>query len=118
MAHDIRANLNDLIQSMLSGKLLEAFDKYYADDVVMSENGVDDPARHGKEKNHAYEAFFVANAQWHDARVGNVVVDGDKSAYEMYMDLTFMGNRMTRTQVAVQEWRDGQIIKETFYYQG
>jgi hypothetical protein len=27
-----------------------------------------------------------------------------------------MGQRMQRTQFALQTWRDGQIVKEVFYY--
>jgi hypothetical protein len=116
MSHDNRAALTDLIQGLMTGRLMEVFETYYADDVVMSENGEDDPGRYGKEKNRAYEAYFAANAEWHDARLGPVIVDGDHSGYEMYMDLTFMGQRMQRTQFALQTWRDGQIVKEVFYY--
>jgi hypothetical protein len=116
MGHDNRANLQDLIQGLLTGRLMEVFEKYYAEDVVMSENALEAETRVGKEKNRGYEAYFAANAQWHDAKVGPLIVDGDHSAYEMYMDFTFLGQRMQRTQVAVQEWRDGQIVKETFYY--
>ncbi len=84
----------------------------------MSENAENDPKRHGKAANRGYEEFFVNNAQWHDARLDRIAVDEENgtSAYEMYMDLTFMGNRMQRTQVAFQTWKDGQIINETFYY--
>jgi hypothetical protein len=45
-----------------------------------------------------------------------VAVDGDQSAYELYFDLTLHGRRVQRTEVAVQRWRDGQIIRETLYY--
>lgn len=116
MAHDIRANLMDLLQGLGSGRLMEVFEKYYADNVVMSENGDPEQTRSGKETNRQYEAYFAANAQWHDARLGPVLVDGDHSAYEMYMDFTINGARIQRTQVALAEWKDGQIVKETFYY--
>jgi hypothetical protein len=118
VAHDIRANLNALIEGLQTGKTLEVFDKYYADDVVMSENAEEDPKRIGKAANRAYEAYFVEHAQWHGARIGRVTVDvqNNTSAYEMWMDLTFLGQRMQRTQTAVQTWRDGRIVQETFYY--
>lgn len=116
MGHDNRAKLQDLIQGLLTGRLMEVFEAYYGDDVVMSENADPAETRTGKEANRGYEAYFAANAEWHDARVGPVIVDGDHSAYEMYMDFTFHGQRIRRTQVAVQEWRDGKIVKETFYY--
>jgi len=28
------------------------------------------------------------------------------------------GNRFQHTQVAVQSWKDGKIVKETFFYGG
>lgn len=36
MSHDIRANLTDLLDGLATGRLLEVFDKYYDDNVVMS----------------------------------------------------------------------------------
>ncbi len=32
---DIQANVKDLNQMVLEGKMMDAFEKYYADDVVM-----------------------------------------------------------------------------------
>ena len=118
MGNDIRANLTELLDGLATGRLLEVFDKHYGDNVVMSENGAEDPARIGKAANRAYEAYFVANSEWFGARVGNISVDtvNNTSAYEMWMDLAFQGNRMQRTQTAFQTWKDGKIVKETFYY--
>lgn len=111
-----RKNLLDVIEHITTGRLMAGFEKYYAENIVMSENGADDPARHGKEKNRAYEQYFVDNATFHDARIGPVIADGAHTAYEMYMDVTFGGNRFQRTQWSVQEWKDGQIVRETFFY--
>ncbi len=113
---DNRAHLHELIEGITSGQLLDKFEKFYADDIVMSENGVDDPSRHGKEANRAYETYFVNNSQWHGVKVGPVIADGDHTAYEMWMDFTIDGQRVTRTQWAVQTWNDGQIVREVFYY--
>ncbi len=46
--------LNDMI---LQGKILEAFDMFYADDVVMQEN--ENEPRVGKDANRAFEESFV-----------------------------------------------------------
>jgi len=36
---------------------------------------------------------------------------------ESWMDITFKdGNRMKMEEVAVQTWKDDQIIRERFYY--
>jgi ketosteroid isomerase-like protein len=111
-----RKNLMELLDGLANGRLMQVFDKFYADDVVMMENAEPDPKRIGKEANRAYEQFFADNAQWHGAKLGPVLADGDNTAYEMWMDLTFMGQRMQRTQVALQTWKDGKIVKEVFYY--
>ncbi|MEQ1505053.1 MAG: nuclear transport factor 2 family protein [Myxococcota bacterium] len=113
-----KKNLMELLDGLGSGRLMEVFDKFYADDVVMMENNEPDPNRVGKAKNRAYEQYFADNAQWHGAKLGPVLADGEFTAYEMWMDLTFMGQRMQRTQFAVQTWKDGKIVKEVFYYKG
>ncbi len=105
-----------LIEALTTGKLMSAFETLYAEDVVMSENGKEDPERVGKAKNRAYEQAFVDNAQWHGVKLGPVIADGDTTAYEMWMDFTFFGTRVTRTQWSVQTWKDGQIVREVFYY--
>ena len=35
---DLRTNVDQLNQMILEGKILEAFEKFYADDVVMQDN--------------------------------------------------------------------------------
>jgi hypothetical protein len=111
-----RASLLALVEGITTGKLLDAFDRYYHDDVVMQENAEEDPKRIGKAANRAAEEYFVQNAEFHGVKLGAVIVDGDHSAYEMWMDFSMGGNRITHTQVAVQTWKDGRIVKEVFYY--
>ena len=113
-----RANLAALIEGITTGRLMEVFETYYADDVVMSENGTEDPARVGKDANRGYEQYFVDNSEWFGVKVGPVIADGDHTGYRMWMDLAFQGQRMQRDQWAHQEWKDGKIVKETFYYGG
>jgi hypothetical protein len=118
MSVDIRANLNDLLAGLTSGRVLEVFDRYYADDVVMSENAEVDPKRLNKAGNRLAEEYAAANSEWFGARIERISVDAENntSAYEMWMDLAFQGHRMQRTQTAFQTWKDGKIVKEVFYY--
>lgn len=113
-----RQNVARLIEALSTGKILEQFRSLYAEDVVMSENGGEDPNRVGLEKNLAYETFFMQNSEWHGAKVGPVLVDGAHTAYEMWMDVSFQGQRMQRTQVALQTWKNDKIVREVFYYKG
>ncbi len=112
----IKTQVQAVIDGILAGKILETFDAYYADDVVMSENGLDE--RIGKVVNREYEIQFLDNVQeFHGAKVGRVIVDGDHAAMEWSFDITFKdSNRVKMQQVAVQTWKDGKIIREDFYH--
>ena len=111
----VRSDVQCVIDGILKGEILETFDRYYADDVVMSENGADERA--GKAANRAYEEAFVNGVTFHGAEVGAVLVDGDRSAVEWTFDLTPNGaERVKQRQVAIQVWRNGQIVRETFYH--
>ena len=112
----IQQQVQAVIDGVLAGTILETFDTYYADDVVMSENLKDE--RVGKVANREYEIKFLDNVQeFHGAKVGRVIVDGNHAAVEWAFDITFKdGNRVQMEQVAVQTWKDGKIIREDFYH--
>lgn len=107
----------DIYNQLGQGKLLDAFDQYYADNVVMTE-----PAgtRKGKTACREYEVNFLNNIQeFHDLQVTNVGSDEDAatSFVESMMEVTFKdGNRVKMEQVAVQKWEGDKIVHERFYY--
>lgn len=109
--------LNDMI---LQGEILQAFDKFYADDIVMEE---EDKRRVGKEANREYEEQFVDSLeQFHSAEIKARAVDEDNnvtfSEWENEMTLEGVG-RVEQKQVAVRTWNDdGQITHEKFYKLG
>jgi ketosteroid isomerase-like protein len=105
--------LNDMV---LSGKIMEAFEKFYADDIVMQENS--EEPRRGKDANREAEQQFMSSVeQWHGARVVASAVNGDVSFSEWEMELTFKGgHRAKMNQVAVRHWRNGKIASERFFY--
>jgi len=114
-----RKNIHAVIEGITTGKLLEGFETYYCETCVLSENNDPEQTRHGKDANRQYEEYFVNNATFHGVEVGPVIADGDTTAYEMTMDFSMGGNRMKRTQWAVQTWNDaGQITREVFHYNG
>jgi antitoxin component YwqK of YwqJK toxin-antitoxin module len=109
--------LNDMI---LQGKILEAFDKFYADDVVMKE---DDTERVGKEANREYEEQFVeALEEFHAAEIVSRAVDEENhvTLSEWHNEMTLDGvGRVEQKQVSVRTWNeDGQITSEKFYKLG
>ena len=110
-----RANVQAVVDGILKGDILGTFDRFYADDVVMSENGADE--RVGKAANRAYEEAFVNGVEFHGAEVGAVVVEGDRAAVEWTFEFTPKGGERTvQKQVALQTWKDGQVVREVFYH--
>ena len=78
----IRDNVQTVIDGILKGDILGTFDRWYADDIVMSENGIDE--RIGKAANRAYEEAFVNGVEFHGVELGTVIVDGNHAAALFY----------------------------------
>lgn len=101
-----------------AGKLLEGFEKYYAENVVMQELG--EEPRVGKEANRSREINFLQSIkEVHGAGILSFgeAVENNKTTVESWMDLTFSnGFRVKMQQVAVQTWENGLIVNETFYH--
>jgi hypothetical protein len=113
---DLRTQVDQLNQMILEGKILDAFEKFYAEDVVMQDN--DYPARNGKAINRQHEEAFVNGmTEFRGAKVLNTVVSDGVAATEWWFDYTHKdyGTRNYR-QLAVQRWKDGRIVEEKFYY--
>jgi len=111
------AELNKkLDDAVLSGKALEAFDEFYAEDAVMQENS--DAPFVGKAFNRNREIeFFSSIGEIHSAAVLSSVSGDDISFSEWEMDLTFKnGYRAKLNQTAMRRWKNGQIVHERFYY--
>jgi hypothetical protein len=110
---ELDRKLNDLI---LSGKVLEAFEEFYADNVEMRENN--EAPRVGKAANREYEQKFVSAIEaFHGVQVLASAAHGDVSFSEWHYDFTLKGvPRMTYNQVAVRRWKNGKVVDERFYY--
>ena len=108
----------DLYKMIFSGQLMDAFEKYYAEDVVMTEVG--EEPRRGKEANRAYEEKFASGlAEVHGANIAAIASNEETGHVfiENSMDFTHKEwGRQNLVQVSVQTWKDGQIIDEKFYH--
>jgi hypothetical protein len=108
----------ELYSMINSGQLLDAFEKYYSEDVVMQEMG--EEPRIGKAANREYEIKFVSSVESvHGGGVDNITADENNGVVmiENWMDVTFKGgHRVKLEQVCVQEWNGDQIVKERFYH--
>jgi hypothetical protein len=117
---DLNARDQELNDMILQGKILPAFDKFYADDIVMEEDGDE---RVGKDTNREYEEHFVgAFEEFHSAEIKARGVDEDNNVTfsEWENDMTLEGvGRVQQKQVTVRTWNDeGQVTHEKFYKLG
>ena len=113
----LRANVNQLNQMIQTGKVLEAFEQFYADDIVMQEN--ENTPTIGKQACRANEERFVNGIlEFRKADIKNVIISQNLSVVEWDFDYTHKDwGKRSYTQLAVQRWNDdGQIVNEKFYY--
>lgn len=108
--------ITDLNQLILTGKAMEAFEKFYHADVSMQENQL--PPTRGKDANRKREMEFFNNVtEFRGARVLDVAVGDQVTMVVWHYDYTHRqwGERNYQ-QVSVQHWLDGQIVHEQFFY--
>jgi len=108
--------IDDLNQLVAKGKALEAFEKYYHDEVVMQEN--ENPPTIGKTANlNREKEFYSSLSEFRSAKPLKITVGENTSMVQWQFDYTHKewGVR-NYTQVSVQDWKDGRIIREQFFY--
>ena len=115
---DLAARVRDLVSYIQNGRIIEAMNEFYADDVRMQENN--NPPTVGLAANVERERQFVNSVrQWKGFTVEAVAVDANRSKTLVQSTLEFDGvdgKNYRSDQVAVQTWRDGKIVHEKFYY--
>lgn len=110
--------LDALLDMLKNGKITEAQEKYFADDVQTQEaNG---PIISGKTNAQAALAAFQAanNVTGFIAyEVGNAAVNGNHSFYNVALVLQVNGKDTARIeQVVSTTWKDGKIVNERYYH--
>lgn len=111
-----QVRIHDLLVSIRAGKIMDAMQEFYADDIVMEE-----PAygrTEGLEANLAREQAFVNSVkEFKNFEANKIAVNGNVSFYENVMDwIDVDGNDVHIEQVVVATWKDGKIVHERFYY--
>ncbi|MFH5833949.1 nuclear transport factor 2 family protein [Halalkalibaculum sp. DA3122] len=110
--------INDIYNHIAQGTAMEAFEEYYADDVVMVlEDGTE---VEGKDANREREnEFFGSVEEFHGIEVVGITSNEEDgvTSVESNMTVTFEGSDdpVTIEQVAVQHWEDDEIARERFY---
>jgi len=109
----LEAELNKLI---LEGKGSEAFEKFYAEDVVMQEPT--DPPRVGKATNRkAEQDFYGSIEEFFGAKLLSSAVGDGVTLSEWQYDFKLKGKpRAKLEEVSRRQWKDGKVVHERFYY--
>jgi ketosteroid isomerase-like protein len=104
-----------LVRYVEANRILDAIDEFYADDVSMQDNL--NPPVVGKAANRERERAFFDGITVHQNRALSVAVDGDQAVIHWLFEFTGGdGKRYRLDQLSHQDWRDGRIVKERFYY--
>ena len=112
----LKEKITELNQLVLNGKAMEAFEKFYHDEVVMQEN--ESKPTLGKDANRLREIEFFNNiTEFRGARVQDVTVGDNVTMVIWHYDYSHKqwGERNYK-QVSVQHWLGNKIIREQFFY--
>jgi hypothetical protein len=115
-AQNFNTAVEDLIAKVVGGKALDAFDRYYADDVTMQEN--EQPPRVGKVVCRAFEEDFVSKVKAiRTLACDGYVISGSKAfiVYRVDVDHADWGT-LKMSEVAIQEWSNGKVVHEKYIY--
>jgi hypothetical protein len=111
------ANLEHKLNEMiLAGKIMDGYEAFYSDDVVMQENN--DPPCLGKDANRERQyKFFSLVKEVHSVTLVGTAVTDNRAYSEWDYDLSFNDDlRYRLVEVAVRQWSHGKVIHERFYW--
>lgn len=113
---DIARQDEELNAMLREARFVEAFERFYHDNVVMQENAAEPVL--GKAANLAREQeFFGSVEEVEESTLVSSAVDGDASLSEWVVRLRFKdGTVFALNQVAARRWQDGKVVRERFYY--
>jgi hypothetical protein len=112
------ANEKEINQLVLQGKMLEAFEKFYGENVVMVES--DGSQNIGKVACRKYEEGFMSIiTQFNEAKLlTSVVIPVGDDEFEVqatwYNDIVTTNYPIKGNQTSITTWKDGMIQKVIF----
>lgn len=114
----LKKRIQELNQLIENGETVKAIELYYAETVTMQEN--EDEPRIGKAVNLAQEKKNVAGVKSANCTLLRQVIDEKQGLVfsEWQLVFTYPNNETYKiTEVSIQEWQNGLVVKEKFYYQ-
>ncbi len=111
-----KARVNELVDWIQQGRIMDAMREFYADDVSMQDNS--NPPTLGLTSNLEREQAFVESvAEIHENRAAEMVIDGDHAVIHWLLEFTnIQGQRLRLDQLALQKWKGDKIVSERFVY--
>ena len=113
---NLQQRLQDLLNHIRQGKIIEAMNEFYDKDTVMQDNA--NPPTKGLAANIEREKQFMSGVK--ELKGFNVTAQGAGDSvtfYESTADfITTNGQPMHSEQVSVAKWKNGKIVHERFYY--
>lgn len=115
MSEHGNVRIDELLSYLRAGRVLDAMQEFYADNVTMEEPG---QSTHGLEANVEREKKWMSSMkEMRNFQVPRHVSGPNTAMYECsieWIDTEGKDHRME--QVAVQTWKNGKIVHERFYY--
>ena len=112
----LQQRLNELLNHIRQGKIIEAMNEFYDKDTVMQDNA--NPPTKGLAANIEREKQFMSGVkEWKGFDVTASAVSNDATFYECTVDfIATNGQPVHLEQVSVAKWKSGKIVHERFYY--
>lgn len=114
---ELKDKINALNKLIISGDTLKAMETFYSNDIEMQEN--EDIPRKGKSVCINMERANLQKIKSVVSNLLNQAIDPEKNIVfsEWQILITYNDdNKFLLTQVSVQHWLNGQVVKEKFYY--
>ena len=117
----LKNNVESLNILIKEGKIKEAFEKYYSEDIITQVNG-NSPII-GKDQNRKREVIFLQEIEkLNSAEIKSITfggIDDNVSITEWAIHIESKGGEQkTIYRVNVQHWKDDKIINEKLYFCG
>lgn len=108
----LRDWVDEFVRGCSAGRLREAYEMFYADDVVV----VDElhTEHRGKRAIATQDHAFFGEVELHELVADHILLNGDCATISWTYDITpAAGSRHKLRLTAIQTWVDGKIVHET-----
>jgi hypothetical protein len=113
----LKDNVHALNELIINDETVKAMELFYSHDVEMQEN--EDKPRKGKDTNIEHEKMILDTFKIVSTLI-NQAIDEEKNVvfgeWELLITNKETGKTARRVEVSVQQWHEGLIESEKFYY--